>query len=229
MGSSYDADLDLLFKATKKTIAESQYSHFQECFEGLKLKPYPLQDTRKKKIVKFALILHLRLLAKEDFPEEISQKAEKQLLSLGELDGEDDWIEDPDIFEALVEALHSIYQRHEEKVFSLMQRLDITLRQSTFQRLQKKFDEWKGHRTVAEKLKKNFKNKIAPSNQLFLKTMTSSDISTTRSEIGFLMEGLKRPRPESEVATVSIMKIFPAKSFPVGSTNSDTDWRRNCT
>lgn len=128
--------LSTLIHATKETIAKEDFDVFEACYKTLKSKQSWLStDKKSDKISKFGFVIQLRLLAMDGPTLAVKRKASDELLRLGGLPNEDEWLRDPDVFEALIEVLHFL---RDERAGATLQ----SLKDVKDDRLSRRYSEW---------------------------------------------------------------------------------------
>lgn len=135
------SELSMLVDATKETILEENFERFKACFDALIAKPsWNVINKKSHKISKFGLVVQLRLLAMDGPSEDIRTSAKNELLKLASLPRKDQWIRDPDIFEALIDGLRAIQRFREDdpRPCVLLERLRVV----EDDLLKQRFNEW---------------------------------------------------------------------------------------
>lgn len=199
-------DLTTLYEATRKTIETEDFTHFGACYNKLKsTRSWPFLKTGRK-IVRYGLVLQLRLLVAQGPSDEIRGSAGEELLRLGVLPGGDDWVKDPDIFELLLESLQDVYREkiHEQRVPAVLIELEQKrLNEPAYLELKEKFAQWKGQRTIEKKLQSICKTTNVSCDQLFLKTRQAMGMTMTKDDIVAHVETLKNYYRSPRFAEVS--------------------------
>lgn len=133
-------ELSKLLKATKETLEDNNLDHFKKCYE--KLKPDKAFRGLKlpNKIINFALVFQLRMLVTNGSTI-IQSYAIGELVRLGKLPKEDQWVQDPDIFEALLDALNAITRSSQNEDCQAASAIEF-LKTTQNEKLRKKFEDW---------------------------------------------------------------------------------------
>lgn len=205
-----------LFDSTRKTIIDQDFEHFRSKYEELKMELFMNQKTEK--MVEFSMVLLLRLLATVNPSEELHKMAVLELLRLGSLSEE--WVRIPEIFEALMEALYDIHQRglyDDSRMSTVFSRLEQILCRSDLQALQKKFNEWKGTRTIEERLQRDVPAQTVDQDTLFLKVQQAIEMDAVGDEDEVSIQLLKQYYRKTEFAEVK----FVLKSRSIFVPDSD--------
>lgn len=183
--------------------SQSARTTFWECYTSLKEKCFFIKVAQDRKALRFGMIQQLLALALHGPNEETKQKSIEELIQLAELcKTEKSWKQDPEIIEALLDALGMIFIHTENPIVRVFLEILVSMEEKNVANI---VNEWLSGLTFEEKL------------MALPKEDTENESGTLfrmiRKEIMVEMRDYALPEPQLHEMTQSLIQLYQKPQF----------------
>lgn len=215
--SSYlESQLETILRAAEITLTIDDFSYVKKCFSTM-LKNFAVLTFKSSTwiMLRFCMVDQLRLLALNSKSQSVRQNATEELLSWAQKRIYKRWsIENCDVFQALLESLHSIYKKEQNERVKVVLDMMKATRSDRFKII---VNEWLVTQTVEDGPQRELDRQIADFDNLYVKVRKKLGLSLAYEDVQFNLCDMKKTYTDPVFAEVcSFISNFVSISCIIG-------------